>query len=258
VIDVDGVLLDLDGTVVVSGAPIQGAPEAIGELRRVGIPFRFATNATGATRAELAGWLTDIGIGAGPDDVLTAPVVTAAYLREHHPGARCLLLGEGRAAPDLEGVELVGEDGAVDVVVVAGADRAYTWEHLNRAFRSVLDGATIVAMHRNLAWLTDEGMTLDSGAFLLGLERAADVQAVVVGKPSSDFFHQAVELLGVPAERAAMVGDDLESDVLAAQALGLTGVQVRTGKFRPEALERSERHADLVIDSIADLPALLA
>jgi ribonucleotide monophosphatase NagD (HAD superfamily) len=101
-------------------------------------------------------------------------------------------------------------------------------------------------------------MTLDSGAFLIGLERAAGREATVVGKPSPDFFRQAVELLGVPADRAAMVGDDLDADVLAAQAVGMRGFLVRTGKFRRELLEGSDAAPDHVIDSIADLPALLA
>jgi ribonucleotide monophosphatase NagD (HAD superfamily) len=101
-------------------------------------------------------------------------------------------------------------------------------------------------------------MTLDSGAFLMGLERAAGVEAVVIGKPNAGFFEQAVGLLGLPAERVAMVGDDLENDVLAAADLRLTGVLVRTGKFRPQALEEARRQPDLVIDSIADLPGVLA
>src|SRR5207245_9293005 len=137
------------------------------------------------------------------------------------------------AAEDLEGVQLVDDDG--EVLIVAGADRAYTWENLNRAFRMILDGAPIVAMHRNLAWRADDGMTLDAGAFLLGLERAAGVEATVIGKPAPDFFRHALERLGTPAERTVAVGDDLEGDVLAAQALGLTGVLVRTGKFRQAA-----------------------
>ncbi len=154
------------------------------------------------------------------------------------------------------------EEGA-EVVVIAGADAGpgpedvFTYENLNRAFRMLKAGAALVAMHRNLHWRTDEGPTLDTGAFTLGLEAAAGVTAEVVGKPSPDFFRQAASLLGVPADRAAMVGDDVESDVLAAQAVGLTGVLVRTGKFREEDLERASGDPDHVVDSVADLPALL-
>jgi HAD superfamily hydrolase (TIGR01458 family) len=258
VIDADGVLLDIEGTLVVSWEPVPGAQDALRALRNDGFPLRLVTNTTSTTRSDLVRRLREAGIEVDPEDVVTAPVVTAAYLRMHHPGARCLLLGEGGAAEDLDGVELVQGDVRADVVVVAGADPAYTWENLNRAFRMALGGAAIVAMHRNLAWRTEHGMMLDSGAFLMGLEAAAGVEATIIGKPSRDFFQQAVDLLGIPAERVAMVGDDLDNDVLAAQSLGLTGVLVKTGKFRQEALDASDGAPDHVIESIADLPDLIA
>jgi HAD superfamily hydrolase (TIGR01458 family) len=254
-IDVDGVLLDIEGTLAIGTKPLPEAPEAVRELRSRGIPFRLATNSTGATRSELCRSLTSAGIDVEPGDVVTAPVLTAAYLRVHHPGARCLLLGGSAAMPDLEGIDVARDDG--DVVVVAGADPTFTWENMNRAFRALLRGAALVAMHRNLSWQTEEGLTLDSGAFVIGLEEAAGVLAAVIGKPSPDFFAQAIDLLGMPARRVAMVGDDLENDVLAAQALGLTGILVRTGKFRAETLEAAASPPDHVIDSIADLSGLL-
>jgi HAD superfamily hydrolase (TIGR01458 family) len=184
--------------------------------------------------------------------VVTAPVLTAAYLRAHHPGARCFVLGEPDLGSEFEGVEIV--DSRPDVVVVAGADRAFSWENLSVALRMLKDGAALVAMHRNLSWMTEAGLMLDSGAFVLGLERAAGVESVVTGKPSPAFFRQCVEQLDLPPERVAMVGDDLEADILAAQDCGLTGILVRTGKFRPEVVERSDRKPDRTIDSVADLP----
>jgi HAD superfamily hydrolase (TIGR01450 family) len=165
-------------------------------------------------------------------------------------------VGEPDIGAELTGVTLVEDD--ADVVLVAGADRAFTWENLSGAFRMLKQGAALVAMHRNLFWMTERGLMLDAGAFLVGLERAAGVEAVVTGKPSPEFFRRCVDLLSVPAERVAMVGDDLEADVLAAQEVGLTGVLVRTGKFLPETLERSARKPDHVIDSIGDLPTLLS
>src|SRR5204863_3830836 len=99
---------------------------------------------------------------------------------------------------------------------------------------------------------------LDPGVILLrGLEAATGRVAVVCGKPSPEAFASAIRLLGLPAARVAMVGDDIETDVLAAQAAGLTGVLVRTGKFRQEALDRSKEIPDLVLDSISDLPSAL-
>jgi len=182
-------------------------------------------------------------------------VATAAYLRANHPGARCFLLGIDDIAEDLEGIELV--KGRADVVVVGGADEAFHFDNLNRAFRMVLAGAALVAMQRNLSWMEADGPSLDAGAYILGLEAATGVDAVVVGKPSPDFFRSGLDLLGLPAERVAMVGDDVLYDVLAAQAVGITGVLVRTGKFRPEHLGAAGGSPDHVVDSLADLPALI-
>jgi len=113
-------------------------------------------------------------------------------------------------------------------------------------------------MNRNLYWQTDEGLQLDTGAFLPGLEQAAGVSAEVTGKPAAAFFTTALEALGAVPSQAVMVGDDIDGDVLAAQRLGITGVLVRTGKYRSETHRAAPVAPDHVIDSVASLPALLA
>jgi HAD superfamily hydrolase (TIGR01458 family) len=256
--ELEGVLLDIDGVLVTAWKPLPGARSALEWLRRSGIAFRLMTNTTSHTRAVLAGRLREMGFPVGGEDVVTAAVATAEYLRRHHAGARCFLLGQPDVLGDLEGIDLVSDrDDVADVVVVAGADAAFTWENVNRAFRMLLGGAALVAMHRNLSWTTEEGLTLDSGAYLLGLERASGTSAVVCGKPSPEFFRRALDLLGTAAERTAMVGDDIETDVLAAQRLGLTGILVRTGKFRSADVDSAVGRPDHVIESIAALPAML-
>jgi ribonucleotide monophosphatase NagD (HAD superfamily) len=113
-------------------------------------------------------------------------------------------------------------------------------------------------MHRNLYWRTEEGLQLDAGAYVAGLEEASGASAVVCGKPSPTFLAEALATLGTDGSRTAMVGDDIVNDVLGAQAAGLIGVLVRTGKFASADLERTAGTPDHVIDSIADLPGLLA
>ena len=257
-IDARGLLLDIDGVLTVSWEPIPGAPEALAAMREGGLPFALITNTTTTSRAEIASHLRRAGIDVADDEILTAPMATAAYVRRHHPGARCYLLGVDGAATDMAGVDLVGPHArSVDVVIVAGADEAFTFDNLNRAFRLVLDGAALVAMQRNLSWREADGMSLDAGAYLMGLEAASGVTAAVAGKPSADFFQAGLDLVGLDADSVAMVGDDVEFDVLAAQSLGMTGVLVRTGKFRPEHLRDASGVPDEVVDSIADVPALL-
>jgi HAD superfamily hydrolase (TIGR01458 family) len=255
--DVRGLLVDIDGVLAVSWEPIAGAIDALARLRAAAVPVVFVTNTTSIGRRAVAERLERAGFSIEVREILTAPVMTAAYLRREHPGARCAVIGEGDVIADLDGVSVVSIDDEPDVVVVAGGGPSLDYAHVNRAFQLAVEGVPLVAMHRNLSWATDAGLQLDSGAFLAGIERAAHVEAVTIGKPSPACFAAGLELLGLPSDEVAMVGDDLDADVLGAQAVGITGVLVRTGKFRPESLVHAATPPDLVVDSLADVPAHL-
>jgi HAD superfamily hydrolase (TIGR01458 family) len=251
-----GVLLDIDGVLTVSWEALPGGASTLGWLRREGVAFRLITNTTTHTRRDLATTLGEAGLDVRADEIVTAVVATASYLRAQHAGARVFLLSDGDAREDLEGIDLVGVDDA-DVVVLGGASEDFTYPTLNRVFRRLVDGADLVGMHRNLYWRTSEGFQLDGGAYVAGLEEATGRAAAICGKPSSAFFEAALGLLGVSAEDAVMVGDDVVNDVLGAQAVGIAGVLVRTGKFLATDLEGANAEPDQVLDSIADLPAWL-
>ena len=253
---IEGLLIDLEGVLAVGWAPVPGAVEAVGELQDRGVPWRIVTNTTSDTRRGVARRLADIGFPVTADDVVSAPAATGAHLRSEHPDARCFLVNHGDLSEDLAGVDLV-DDGPVDVVVLGGAGVEFAYERLNQAFTHLMEGAALVAMHRGLSWRTADGFALDTGAYVLGLEQAAGVTATVVGKPEAAFFLQAVAELGVEPDRVAMVGDDVDNDVLAAQACGLQGVLVRTGKFRQETLAAADGDPDDIVDSFADVPAIL-
>jgi HAD superfamily hydrolase (TIGR01458 family) len=252
-------LVDIDGVLVVSWEPLAGALDAMRAVRAAGLPIRFLTNTTSRTQVEICEALVSVGFELDPSEVLTATAATKAHLDAHHPGARCLLLNSGDVSDDLAGVTVVGDDvpvDDVDVVILGGAGPEFSYEALNRVLRCLLAGAAFVAMHRNVAWRTATGMQLDTGAYVAGLERAAGVEATIIGKPAPAMFEGALRSMGVAAGEAAMVGDDIDSDVRGAQARGITGVQVRTGKFRVEQLRDGEP-PEVVLDSIADLPGWL-
>ncbi|MFF2509422.1 HAD-IIA family hydrolase [Streptomyces sp. NPDC058067] len=267
------VLIDIDGVLTVSWEPLPGAVEAMERLRAADLPLALVTNTTSGTRESICARLTGAGFPVTVDDILTAPAVTAAYLRENHPGARCLLLNSGDITADLAGVTLVDTDTDtdtdtepdadtdtdtdVDVVVVGGAGEEFGYAALNRIFHHLQRGAHLVAMQRNLYWRTAAGLDLDTGAFLLGLERAARVEATITGKPSEAFFAAALAHLGADPSTTLMIGDDIESDVLAAQRSGVTGALVKTGKYLPETHRSAGGTPDHVLDSFASLPDLL-
>jgi HAD superfamily hydrolase (TIGR01458 family) len=254
---VGAVLIDIDGVLTVSWQPIEGAVAALNRLRAAALPLALVTNTTSRTRASIAAVLAGAGFPVTAGDILTAPVIAAGYLAAHYPGARCLLLNSGDISEDLAGVDLGRSGGAADVVLVGGAGPEFSYQALNQAFGCLQAGARLVAMHRGLYWRTAEGLQLDSGAFVVGLEQSAGTTAEVVGKPAPAFFATALAHLGADAAHTLMVGDDIETDVLAAQRQGLTGVLVKTGKYLPRAHRDASGTPDHVLDSFAGLPALL-
>lgn len=253
---IDGLLLDIDGVLAVSWEPIEGSVETMRWIRDRGLPFRLITNTTTHSRDGLAHTLRGAGFEIEPDEIVTAVVATAAHLRAHHPGSGVFVLSDGDPSGDLDGVDLVPVPEDAEVVVIGGASVDFSYEIVNRIFRRLSDGASLIAMHRNRYWMTADGLQMDAGAYVAALEFASGVSATICGKPAAAYFEAALGTLGVTPDRALMVGDDVANDVVGAQLAGLTGVLVRTGKFRPADLEH-DPPPDHVIDSFASLPTLL-
>jgi HAD superfamily hydrolase (TIGR01458 family) len=249
-----GYLLDVDGVLHVGMIPVPGASDFLNGLAAQGIPYRLLTNTTTASRTSLAERLRGIGLPVTDADLLTAPVATAAFIRRRYPAARCYILAKGDVIDDFHsvGLTLVGPDGEppADLVVIGGAEDELTYARLNHAYRLLLGGARLIAMHRNTAWRTAAGMSLDSGPFVLALERAAGVRATVIGKPALPFFRHGLRELNLPPESVAMVGDDAHNDLRPASRLGMRAILVRTGKPIGPA---EAALADAVVDSIAAL-----
>ena len=253
------VLLDIDGVLHVSGEPIPGAADAIQELRDGGHRIRFVTNNSTRARVTLADELRRIGVDLAADEIETTPLAAAKHLA----GQRVLALTMSAIRPDLaRSVDLV--DDRADAVLLGGADESnetgevFSWPNLNRAFAELRRGARFVCLHRNRWWQTKAGPLVDAGAFVAGLEYVSGVEAEVVGKPSRAYFESALSELGAEPADAVMVGDDVDSDVGGAKAVGLRGILVRTGKFTEEALAAADPKPDAVLDSVGELPGWLA
>jgi HAD superfamily hydrolase (TIGR01458 family) len=248
------ILLDVDGVLHVSGAPIAGAAAAVRRLRADGHRIRFVTNSTTRSRAQIGDQLRLMGIELDDDELQTTGAVAARVLK----GKRVLALTMPGLLDDLEGLQLVGMN--VDAVLLGGADegeetgRVFSYLNLNRAFHELEAGAELYCLHKNRWWQTADGARLDTGAFVAGLEYAADIEATVLGKPSNAYFAAALEALDAEAGLTWMVGDDLENDILGAHRQGMKTLLVRTGKFRPDEVERSQVQPDGIVSSIAQLP----
>lgn len=264
---IGGILFDIDGVLVTSWEPIPGAAEALGVLAEKQIACSYLTNTTTRTRQQIAAALSEAGIEVRPDEVITAAALTADYVRANYPDARCFLVNNGDITDDMPGIDIVDsgsydDDVAPDVILLGGAGPEYSHRTLSRVYEWMAQGVPVVAMHRSTAWTTTEGLRIDTGMYLIGMEETSGRKATAVGKPAPAGFLASAARLGVDPDEMYMVGDDLNNDVLAAQVVGMTGVLVRTGKFRQDTLDRwaADEFAmqpNHVIDSVASFPELL-
>lgn len=247
---VGGFLFDLDGVFYIGDELVPGAISTLEKLIARGIPYRFITNTTTQSAAALHHKLKELGIPAMINQLVTAPVATRNYLLSEGLTRACLAVAPA-VIEDFSGIEHTEEN--PQAVVIGDIGDAWSYGLLDSLFQHLLGGARLVAMHRNKYWQTGQGLHVDIGAFVAGLEYVMSTEAVITGKPSAAFFAAALESLGVDSARVVVVGDDVQTDVAGAQSVGLRAAQVKTGKYRAELVADSGVTPDWTIDSIAEL-----
>ena len=250
VVNVKGLLLDLDGTLYTEYGPVEGAREALLRLQAAGIPYRYVTNTTRRPRREVVARLVAMGFPAQEELIFTPAV--AANVRLH--GRTCYPLVAEALLEDLGWLQLVSE--SPEYVLVGDLGEGFTYTRLDAAFRRLMSGAELAALQKNRYWEKSGELSLDAGPFVAALEYASGKAAVVVGKPEAPFFEAALVELGLDAWEVTMVGDDAEADVAGAQRAGLRGAQVKTGKYRV-GVRAGGVEPDLVLESVAELPEAL-
>ncbi len=251
--EVKAVLFDLDGVLYVGDEAIEGAAEALSRVAGQGRLMAGLTNTTTMARRLVVGKLDHLGLSALGERIYTP----AALARRHIDGHSARLYVRDALAEDFAAVRLADE--RPDFVVMGDiGGEGYPPETLREIFLHVMDGSRLLALHKNRFWQRPDGLHLDLGCFVAAVEYATGREATVLGKPSRVFFTTICEALGVEPADCLMVGDDIESDILGAQQAGIRACLVRTGKYRRDFVEASGIEPDHVIDSVADLPDLLA
>jgi HAD superfamily hydrolase (TIGR01458 family) len=245
-----GILFDLDGVLYVGDQVIDGAVDTILYVKEQQITHRFVTNTTTQSRKALSQKLHALGFPIEPHDILSTPVAACDYLRQRQPRSCYFLVSE--AVRD-EFREFATSESSPDVVVIGDIGRIWSYDLVNHIFQMVMAGADLIALHKGKYWQTPEGLRVDIGAFIAGLEYVTGVEATVIGKPSPAFFQAAVHELDLPKDKIVMVGDDIYADVGGAQQCGIRGILVQTGKYRQEAVAASSIIPDATLDSIAHL-----
>lgn len=250
----EGLLFDLDGVLYVGSQPIPGAAEAVESIRASGLPCRFITNTSTLSLGSLAKKINGLGFNIPAAEIISAPQAAVRYLRGLGSPSCSLLMAED-VKQDFAEFRLAGKK--PDVIVVGDIGNAWTYDLLNQVFNALIQGARLIAIHKNRFWQTEHGLQMDIGGFIHGLEYASGKECTIIGKPSPDFFRVALEDIGCRAGDAAIVGDDIDSDIGGGQGSGLKGILVRTGKYRQAYVDASSIRPDLVLDSVRELPKAL-
>ncbi len=237
-------MFDLSGVLYVGDRLLPGAREALLSLRAAAIPVRFITNTTRSTRKQIVAKLTRMGLNIRERDILTPAMAARYYLRTYQLTPHLLV------HPNLWGefADLLND--SPNAVLMGDAGHAFTYETLNQAFRLLMEDKPLLAMGNNRYFQETDGLSLDIGPFVSALEYAANTQAVILGKPSQDFFLTAVASFELQPAEVVIVGDDAVADVIGGINAGLQGILVRTGKYRSGDGRKVMTEGGQVVDNI--------
>ncbi len=256
---VKGVLFDLDGVLYIGAHAVDGAVEAVSRIQASGLQCRFVTNTSTLSLKSLQQKINALGFSIPINQIISAPQATYLYLKrqhlEHQHNPVCRLLLAEDVKKDFE--EFSQSDIQVNYIVIGDIGDRWSYTLLNQVFNDLMQGAKLIAIHKNRFWQTEHGLQMDIGGFIDALEYASGAKAMIIGKPAADFFQIALDDMALKASEVAIIGDDIDVDVGGGQQVGLEGILVKTGKYRQSYAEASTIKPNLIIDSIADLPKAL-
>lgn len=244
-----GVVIDLDGVCYLGDEPIDGASDAVAELRAAGIGVAFATNNATRTPEQTADKLRSLGFEADADEVVSSAVAAAEMIE---PGTRCFVIGMRglRDALRARGCEVVDDPDEAEAVVT-GLDRELTYDKLVAGTRALVAGARFVASNTDSSFPSPDGIKPGAGVIVAALETATGRSAEVAGKPASGLFTAAAERL--PDGDLLMIGDRIGTDLTGADALGWDTALVLTGVTERADVEDADIEPTYVADDLASL-----
>jgi len=241
-----GILCDVGGVLYEGNRVIDGAIESINYLRKK-YKIRFLSNSSRNTPKKIYEKLRNFGFNINKNEIFTALLAIRKYLIDHNKKAYIIATDEAyEFLKDLEG------EGSV---VIADAYKNFSYDSLNEAFRKIINGAEFLATNENRYFKDNDGLSIDAGAFVKALEYSTEKTAKILGKPSCEFFAEAIEDMKLKKDEVIMIGDDIESDIIGAKKCGIKTILVKTGKFKKSDLKKTK--PDFLIDSIIDIDKIL-
>ena len=253
--DIECWLTDMDGVLVQENVPVPGAAELIQQWKDSGTRFLVLTNNSMYTPRDLSARLRASGLDVPEESLWTSALATAAFLKSQMPGGSAFVIGKAGITTALHEAGFVLSDNHPDYVVI-GETRSYSFEAITRAIRLIGDGSRFIATNPDATGPSSDGPLPATGAVAALITKATGKEPYVVGKPNPMMFRSAMNRIGAHSENTGMIGDRMDTDVVAGIEAGLHTVLVLTGISDQAEIDRYPFRPDEVLDSVADLLTL--
>jgi NagD protein len=245
-------LTDMDGVLVHENAALPGAPELIKQWTDAGTPFLVLTNNSIFTPRDLAARLRASGLRVPEEAIWTSALATADFCASQIPGGSAFVIGESGLTNALHEVGFIMTDSDPDYVVV-GETRNYSFEAITKAIRLINDGARFIATNPDATGPSADGVLPATGAIAALITKATGKDPYVVGKPNPMMFRSAMNKIGAHSETTAMIGDRMDTDIVAGIEAGLHTVLVLTGISDDAEVERYPFRPDEILGGVYEL-----
>jgi len=245
-------LMDMDGVLVHEEHAIPGASDFIARLRELEVPFLVLTNNSIYTRRDLSARLRRTGLEVPEGAIWTSALATASFLERQRPGGSAFVIGEAGLTTALHAAGYTLNERDPDYVVL-GETRTYSFERIAQAIRLIGGGARFIATNPDATGPTPDGPLPATGSVAALISRATDVEPYFIGKPNPLMMRSALNAIDAHSETTAMVGDRMDTDIVAGLEAGMHTVLVLTGITSRDEAERFPYRPSRIVDSIADL-----
>jgi NagD protein len=248
----DHYLMDMDGVLVRGAQMIPGAAEFIARLESRGKPYLILTNNSLYTPRDLQARLARIGLRVPTEALYTSALATAQFLQRQAPGGSAYVIGEAGLTTALHEVGFVLAEHQPDYVVL-GETLSYSFQRLTQAIRLIAAGARFIATNPDVVGPTEAGLVPATGALAALLAEATGVRPYFVGKPNPLMMRSALRQLGAHSEDSVMIGDRMDTDIVAGTEAGMRTILVLSGVTRREQVDRFPYRPTSVVESVADI-----
>lgn len=255
--NIKALILDMDGVIWRADAPIGDLPEIFGRIESLGLKYVFATNNGTKTPAQYVATLEKLGVRVSPEQVVTSALGTAHILARKFPrGTKVFIVGEDgtRTALEEKGFEILSVEQAQEAqIVVMGIDREVNFNKMREATLLVRRGVPFYATNPDKTFPTPRGEIPGAGAWISVVTTATGIEPIYAGKPFPFMMELSLERLGTTKEETLIVGDRLETDIAAGQAVGCPCALVLSGVSTKEQADAWNPKIDIVADDLASL-----